>query len=60
MDRMFVKPKKNTSVADPVTGNPLPEKGAWVPMESYWFRRLKEGVVVREDPPKQVPEKKGE
>lgn len=43
---MFVKPNNGLSVRDPVKGTPLPEKGAEVPDNTFWQRRLRDGDVV--------------
>ncbi|MCU8822775.1 DUF2635 domain-containing protein [Klebsiella quasipneumoniae] len=42
---MFVKPKDGLSVRCPVRGEALPAKGAEVPDNTFWRRRLKDGDV---------------
>ncbi|MBX9476474.1 DUF2635 domain-containing protein [Yersinia enterocolitica] len=44
---MFVKPCKGRSVPDPARGDLLPVEGRNVEENSYWFRRIAAGDVVR-------------
>ena len=44
-------------VRDPQTMAVLPETGAWMPMNSYWKRRLMFGEVRVADPPKKEVKK---
>ncbi|MGP0906907.1 DUF2635 domain-containing protein [Serratia sp. CY76391] len=50
---MFVKPVPGRLVRDPVKGTLLPENGAEVPDDAYfWRNRLRDGDVVKvEQPP---------
>ena len=41
----WLKPKKDTKVRDPRTGEHLPAKGAMKPLNTYWRRRLRDGDV---------------
>ena len=59
MEMIFVKPLEGLIVRDPKTKTPLPSKGASVPRNSYWLRRLKdksiyitsEETIKKEEPP---------
>lgn len=44
---MFVKPALGRVVRDPVKRALLPESGAEVPDNIFWYRRLKDGDVVQ-------------
>ncbi|HGY9136033.1 TPA: DUF2635 domain-containing protein [Escherichia coli] len=44
---MFVKPLKGRSVPAPARGDLLPSDGRNVEENSYWFRRIAAGDVVR-------------
>lgn len=45
---MFVKPAPGRIVRDPVKGTPLPENGAEVPNDAYfWLNRLRDGDVEK-------------
>lgn len=49
---MKVKPvDPNAVIRDPVTRLPLPAEGGDVPENTFWFRRLRAGEVVRIDAP---------
>jgi hypothetical protein len=43
---VFVRPAPGLRIADPQTGDYLPESGALVPRSGFWLRRLKDGDVV--------------
>lgn len=49
MGQMFVVPVEGVKVRDPRPGKPrfLPDRGDRVPRDSYWQRRVAEGVVCR-------------
>ena len=40
-----LKPAKDVIVLDPLTGEPLPEKGKAVVLDKYWRRRIQDGDV---------------
>lgn len=42
----FIRPAKNIRIADPKTGDYLPESGAYLPRSGFWLRRLKDGDVI--------------
>ncbi len=46
MRNIKVKPKKGLLVRDPITRQPLDEKGEIKPRNAYWLRRKLEGSVV--------------
>ncbi len=49
---MFVKPARaGLIVRDPITLRPLPETGAEVPETSYWLLHMRDGAIVRCNPP---------
>jgi len=52
MQRIFVKPIGR--VLDPATGEALPDAGAWVEKTQYWLRRVKDGDVLKSQPPQEV------
>lgn len=56
-DSFTIKPAPGLRLADPVTGDYLPEGGALVPRSGFWLRRLKDGdvVEVKRDFPAPVP-----
>lgn len=43
---VFVRPAQGVRIADPQTGQYLPEEGLLVPRSGFWLRRLKDGDVV--------------
>jgi len=43
---MYVIPKTDFVVRDPITKRALPSTGAEVPANSYWQRRLRDGDVA--------------
>ena len=45
-DTFFIKPAKGLRIADPKTGDYLPEGGMLVPRSGFWIRRLKVGDVI--------------
>ncbi|MFA0155402.1 DUF2635 domain-containing protein [Vibrio sp. 10N.261.46.A3] len=45
MKTFKIKPKKELTVRDPVTREPLKASGEVKPRNLYWLRRLKEGSV---------------
>lgn len=52
--RIFLKPEtKELKVRNPATGQHLIKTGEWVENNVYWYRRMKDGDVVTETPPKQ-------
>jgi len=51
MTRIFVKPVEGRRVKDPRTRELLRDLGAWVPKDSYWTRRIKDGDVTVTDGP---------
>ncbi|HCM7542617.1 MULTISPECIES: DUF2635 domain-containing protein [Klebsiella pneumoniae complex] len=59
---MFVKPKDGLSVRCPVRGEALPKEGAYVPDNTFWRRRLKDGDVipVQEKGVKSTTQKEGD
>ena len=42
----FIKPASGLRIADPKTGEYLPEDGMLMPKSAFWLRRLKDGDVV--------------
>ena len=64
MVMIFVKPLVGLIVRDPKTKTPLPPKGASVPRDKYWLRRLKdksvylatEEIVPKSEPPQDMEE----
>ncbi len=44
--KIKIKPIKNLIVRDPITKQPLPNKGIYVELNSYWSRRLKDQDVI--------------
>lgn len=55
---MHVKPKTpELVIRDPRSRTKLPPEGALVPDTSYWFRRLRDGDVVKVTPAKATPAK---
>lgn len=52
-NELFVKPTPGLRVRNPERGGELlPEDGAAVPRNSYWFRRLRDGDVQEAQPPR--------
>lgn len=47
---VFVRPAHGVRIADPQTGQYLPEKGLLVPRSGFWLRRLKDGDVTVAEP----------
>lgn len=45
-ENFLIKPAPGLRIADPKTGVYLPEKGAVMPRNAFWLRRLKDGDVV--------------
>jgi hypothetical protein len=45
-----IRPRAGIRIADPKTGEYLPEKGATMPRSGFWLRRLKEGDVIEVKP----------
>lgn len=43
---VFVRPAPGIRIADPETGQYLPEVGLLVPRSGFWLRRLKDGDVL--------------
>jgi hypothetical protein len=43
---IFVRPAPGIRIADPQTGDYLPERGATVPRSGFWLRRLEDGDVT--------------
>ena len=52
MKKTYVKPCKGRTVINPATRKAIPDRGAWVPRNGYWARRLQAGEVVEAAPPK--------
>jgi len=46
----FIRPAPGLRIADPATGNYLPEGGALMPRSGFWLRRLKDGDVIAAAP----------
>ena len=46
----FVKPAPGLRIADPQTGEYLPETGAVMPRSGFWLRRLADGDIVEAKP----------
>lgn len=42
----FIRPAPGLRIADPKTGDYLPEAGLLMPRSSFWLRRLKDGDVI--------------
>ncbi|MDR1946640.1 MAG: DUF2635 domain-containing protein [Desulfovibrio sp.] len=43
---VFIRPAPGLVIADPQTGDYLPEKGAIMPRSAFWLRRMKDGDVL--------------
>lgn len=52
----FLRPAPGIRVADPLTGQYLPEGGALMPRSAFWLRRVADGDVVEVQKP--APAKK--
>ena len=46
----FIKPAPGLKIADPETGEYLPETGKVMPRSAFWLRRVKDGDVLEADP----------
>lgn len=46
----FIRPARGIRIADPQTGEYLPEGGQLMPRSGFWLRRLKDGDVVETSP----------
>lgn len=47
LNHLRLKPaQKGLLIRDPITGQPLAEKGEKKPRSPYWLRRLKDGDVI--------------
>ena len=55
--QIFVKPVQGTLVRFPKTMAALPKNGSYVPFNSYWRRRLRDGSIITSKPEKKVIEK---
>ena len=55
-ETFFIRPAKGLRIADPKSGEYLPEKGAVMPRSGFWLRRLKEGDVTEDVPESPVAE----
>jgi len=42
----FIKPAPGIRIADPQSGEYLPEAGALMPRSGFWLRRLQDGDVL--------------
>lgn len=51
---MYVRPREDVLVRDPIAGDALPEGGRRVPRNGYWLRRLKDGDVLEGEPEAEV------
>lgn len=52
-EKVFLKPARpGLVVRDPATMEPLPDAGAYKSPSIYWKRRIREGSVILDDPPK--------
>jgi len=51
MEKVFVKPVEGKRCKDPRSNLVLPERGKYVPKNSYWLRRVSDGdcVVAMDD-----------
>lgn len=59
-DELYIKPAKPGSLRDPETLQKIPDDGAYVPANSYWLRRLRDGDAVEaQAPQKKAPKKDG-
>ena len=45
-DTFFIKPAEGLRIADPKTGDYLPEGGMLMLRSGFWIRRLKDGDVI--------------
>lgn len=48
---MHIKPAPGLTIRDPDLRDHLPPEGRDVPESDYWHRRLRDGDVLRADPP---------
>lgn len=46
----FIRPSSGLRIADPKTGEYLPDEGMLMPRSGFWLRRLKEGDVIESTP----------
>ncbi|MDR2051137.1 MAG: DUF2635 domain-containing protein [Deltaproteobacteria bacterium] len=49
-ETFFIKPAQGIRMADPKSGDYLPESGALMPRSGFWLRRLKDGDVILSAP----------
>ena len=56
-DTFFIKPAAGLRIADPSTGEYLPEGGMLMPRSGFWLRRLKDGDVIVVEPRQASPAK---
>jgi hypothetical protein len=47
----FIRPAKGLRIADPVTGEYLPEQGKIMPRSGFWLRRQMDGDVIEDKSP---------
>ncbi len=52
----FLRPSPGIRVADPVTGQYLPDAGALMPRSAFWLRRLADGDVQEAENHAQNPQ----
>ena len=45
-ETFFIRPAPGLQIADPQTGDYLPEGGSLMPRSGFWLRRLKDGDVI--------------
>lgn len=48
---MYVIPKSGLTIPDPDLNDYLPPEGRDVPLSAYWQRRIKDGDVIKGNPP---------
>lgn len=60
MTTKLVKPEPGFVVLDPVSLQRVPDDGAYVPWNSYWQRRVREGGLVVVEPKKRSRKTKTE
>lgn len=54
----FIRPRKGLKIADPTTGQYLPEEGQLMPRSGFWLRRLDDGDVEEVKQAAHAPAKK--
>lgn len=51
-EKVFLKPQSGMKIRMPETNGHLPDEGMELELTHYWRRRIKDGDVVKVQPPK--------